>query len=106
MLKLEVQPLTQARLPDLAALFAREGAEVIATDVDGRGGTWNAEGVILFAPGVSTPIMRVSTRGGPAENVTQLNTGSGPNHRAPQFLPDGTHYLFAIASSRPDSRPR
>jgi eukaryotic-like serine/threonine-protein kinase len=68
---------------------------VIADAPNGRGGTWNSEGVILFAPGVSAPIMRVSTRGGPVEAVTQVNAGSGPNHRSPQFLPDGSRFLFS-----------
>ena len=34
-------------------------------------------------------------RGGPAERVTQVNTGSGPDHRWPQFLPDGKRFLFS-----------
>ena len=39
--------------------------------------------------------MRVPARGGPAERVTQVNTGSGPAHRLPQFLPDGKRFLFS-----------
>ena len=38
---------------------------VVADAPNARGGTWNADGVILFAPGVSAPIMRVPARGGP-----------------------------------------
>jgi eukaryotic-like serine/threonine-protein kinase len=72
------------------------GAPLVVTDApNARGGTWNADGVILFAPGVNAPIMRVSTRGGPAEAVTQVNTGSGPAHRWPQFLADGKRFLFS-----------
>ena len=48
-----------------------------------RGGTWNSDGVMLFAAGVSGPIMRVSARGGAAESVTQVNGAAGAAHRLP-----------------------
>ena len=48
---------------------------VVADAPNGRGGAWNSDGVILFSPGVSNPIMRVSTRGGPAEALTETDTG-------------------------------
>jgi Tol biopolymer transport system component len=70
---------------------------VVAEAPNARGGTWSADGVILFAPGVSAPIMRVPARGGPVEAVTQVNTGSGPAHRLPQFFPDGKRFLFSSA---------
>jgi eukaryotic-like serine/threonine-protein kinase len=69
---------------------------VVADAPNGRGGTWNRDGDILFSPGVSNPIMRVSTRGGAAEALTETNTsGTGPDHRWPQFLPDGKRFLFS-----------
>ena len=77
---------------------------VVADAPNGRGGTWNAEGVILFAPGVQTPIMRTSTRGGAAAPVTQPNVGSGPDHRWPQFLPGGRRFLFSSTLGAPDTR--
>jgi eukaryotic-like serine/threonine-protein kinase len=67
---------------------------VIADAPNARGGTWNSDGVMLFAPGVNVPIVRVPARGGTAESVTQVNTGSGPAHHWPQFLPDGKRFLF------------
>jgi Tol biopolymer transport system component len=67
---------------------------VVADAPTGRGGTWNSDGVMLFVSGVTAPIMRVPVRGGPAERVTQVNAGSGPAHRLPQFLPDGKRFLF------------
>ena len=76
---------------------------VVADAPNARGGTWNADGVILFAPGVTAPIMRVSARGGPAESVTQVNTGSGPAHRLPQFLPDGKRFLFSSTLGTADT---
>src|SRR6185295_10021013 len=78
---------------------------VVADAANGRGGTWNSDGVILFSPGVSNPIMRVSNRGGPAERATEPNTGgSGPDHRWPQFLPDGKRFLFSSTLGAPGTR--
>ena len=68
---------------------------VLADSPNARGGDWNADGVILFSPGVSAPIMRVSARGGAVEQVTQPNSIVGPAHRVPQFLPDGKRFLFS-----------
>jgi Tol biopolymer transport system component len=70
---------------------------VVADAPNARGGTWSTDGVILFAPGVGAPIVRVPARGGSVEPVTQLNTGSGPAHRLPQFFPDGKRFLFSSA---------
>ena len=47
--------------------------------------------------------MRVSARGGAAERVTQLNAGSGPRHRLPQFLPDGKRFLFSSTLGTADT---
>jgi Tol biopolymer transport system component/tRNA A-37 threonylcarbamoyl transferase component Bud32 len=78
---------------------------VMADAANGRGGTWNSDGVILFSPGVSNPIMRVSIRGGPAERATEPNTGgSGPDHRWPQFLPDGKRFLFSSTLGAAETR--
>jgi serine/threonine protein kinase len=66
-----------------------------------RGGTWNRDGVILFAPGTFGPIYRVSDTGSEPVAVTHLanppQTGQG--HRFPQFLPDGRHFLFYALGS-------
>ena len=71
---------------------------LVVTDApNARGATWNADGVILFVSGVTGPIKRVPARGGQAESVTQVNSGSGPAHRLPQFLPDGKRFLFSSA---------
>ena len=80
------------------------GTPLVVADVpNGRGGTWNADGVILFVPGVAAPIMRVSARGGKTESVTQLNAGNGSAHRLPQFLPDGRRFLFSAALGTADT---
>ena len=61
----------------------------------GRGGTWNREGVIVFAPDSVGPLLRVSANGGPASPVTKLDTTRREaDHRWPWFLPDGHQFLF------------
>jgi serine/threonine protein kinase/Tol biopolymer transport system component len=62
---------------------------------DGRGGTWNADGVILFAPAPFGQIMRVADAGGEATPVTGAGeSGTRPARRFPWFLPDGRHFLY------------
>jgi len=67
-----------------------------------RGGTWNRDGVILFAPGTNVPISRVSAAGGQPVPATRLVEGQF-GHRAPSFLPDGRHFLYyALSTNRGD----
>jgi serine/threonine protein kinase len=70
-------------------------AQTIATAPQGRGGTWNRDGVILFTPDVRAPIYRVSAAGGPASPVTRIEADpSETTHRWPYFLPNGDHFLY------------
>jgi Tol biopolymer transport system component len=65
----------------------------------GRGGTWNQEGVILFAPAGATPLHRVSAAGGVPTPATRLDPARGEDgHRWPFFLPDGRHFLYTVTS--------
>jgi eukaryotic-like serine/threonine-protein kinase len=66
----------------------------LAPALNGSGGTWNSEGVIVFAPNFNNPLMRVSATGGAATAVTS----SGPQRgvSAPYFLPDGRRFLFYV----------
>ena len=60
-----------------------------------RGGAWNRDGVIIFAPNSSGPLYAVSAAGGDTRPATQVNPAQPAiNHRFPQFLPDGRHFLF------------
>ncbi|MFQ5767102.1 MAG: TolB family protein, partial [Acidobacteriota bacterium] len=62
---------------------------------NGKGGTWNEAGVILFSPSHNTPIYRVAAAGGKPVQVTELDAGRKDNsHRFPQFLPDGDHFIY------------
>ncbi len=60
-----------------------------------KGGTWNRDGVILFAPDHKSGIHRVSASGGTAVEITTINRDDGENsHREPRFLPGGQRFLF------------
>jgi len=60
-----------------------------------RGGAWNRDGVIVFAPDSAGALQQISASGGVASAVTKLNEGRGElTDRWPYFLPDGQHFLF------------
>jgi Tol biopolymer transport system component len=69
--------------------------QVVCAAPDGRGGTWNRDGVIVFAPSSGGPLFKVSADGGVPVQVTQLDSTRGEQaHRFPCFLPDGKHFLY------------
>ena len=74
------------------------GAPVALCDApDFRGGSWSPEGVIIFAPTYSSPIMRVASTGGEPSPVTHLDkTRKDDSHRYPRFLPDGRHFVYLV----------
>jgi len=72
--------------------------QVLANTNSTRGGAWNRDGTILFSATLG-PLFRVSASGGEPVGATQLDKQTF-DHRFPQFLPDGRHFLFyAIATS-------
>jgi len=73
--------------------------QVLADAPSERGGTWNRDGVIVFAPAAFSPLMRVAATGGTPVAVTRLVAGEG-SHRWPQFLPDGRRFLFSMGFGR------
>ncbi|MCM3872355.1 MAG: protein kinase, partial [Pyrinomonadaceae bacterium] len=63
---------------------------------DGRGGTWNSGGVIVFAPSALSSLYQVSAAGGVPVPVTKIDSSSKEQaHHFPHFLPDGRHFLYA-----------
>jgi serine/threonine protein kinase/Tol biopolymer transport system component len=69
----------------------------------GRGGTWNKDGVIVFAPSgqLLTGLYRISASGGTPVPISTPDASRGENtHRWPMFLPDGRHYLYLAANVR------
>jgi Tol biopolymer transport system component len=72
--------------------------QTICDAPSGRGGTWNKDGVIVFAPDAQSGkgLYRVSASGGGTVTpVSKVDRSRGElSHRWPMFLPDGTHYLY------------
>ncbi len=61
----------------------------------GRGGAWNGNSQIVFSADANSPLRMVSAAGGPAKEITQLDSTRGEtSHRWPQFLPDGKHFAY------------
>jgi serine/threonine protein kinase len=60
----------------------------------GRGGAWGSDGVILFSPAPTAPLVRVSASGGTPVPITKLDAALHTSHRWPVFLPDGKHFLY------------
>jgi len=76
---------------------------VIADAPTGRGGTWGSDGTILFAPNVTSSILRVSSNGGEAKPVTTYDPKTEATQRWPLFLPDGKHFLY-VSRARVEGR--
>jgi serine/threonine protein kinase len=101
--------------PDGQSIGFFEGRQLKRSDITGglvrtlvsspndRGGTWNDEGVIVFAPSSTGPLYRVPAGGGSAVEVTRVDPPRQTGHRFPRFLPDGRHFLF-FALGTPESQ--
>jgi Tol biopolymer transport system component len=62
---------------------------------NGKNGTWNRQGDIVFTPTHISPLFRVSAAGGEPTALTELDEEAGDvSHRHPVFLPDGRHFLY------------
>jgi Tol biopolymer transport system component len=67
----------------------------------GRGGSWSANGTIVFAAATEGPLLRVPATGGTPIAATTLDASSGElSHRWPSFLPDGEHFLYVSTPAR------
>jgi len=71
--------------------------QVLCDAPNGRGGSWNRDGVIVFSPHVDGGVYRVSSAGGFPTAVTKPDP-SVSSHRWPSFLPDGRHFLYLAAN--------
>jgi len=68
-----------------------------------RGGAWNHNGVIVFAPAAAGPLFRIAAAGGERVQVTELDKSRGDAaHRHPRFLPDGVHFFYTVTSAKPE----
>lgn len=85
----------------LRKIEAAGGPPIAICDAsDGRGGTWNKDGVIVFAPNWIGGLYQVPSAGGSPTLITALDTTHREQtHRWPSFLPDGKHILYYARSS-------
>jgi serine/threonine protein kinase/Tol biopolymer transport system component len=104
--------------PDSRTLGFFAGGKLLRIDIDGgtptvladapgggRGGTWNADGVIVFNAVNDGPLLEVPAAGGKTTPLTALDrTRQENSHRYPMFLPDGRRFLYFIRSG--DSQVR
>jgi len=81
--------------------FTGGPAQTLA-DVQGSGGgTWNRDGVIVFARSFSDGLYRVAATGGSSAQVTTLDESRKEiGHLWPYFLPDGRHFLYLARSAQ------
>ncbi|HKY29996.1 MAG TPA: protein kinase, partial [Pyrinomonadaceae bacterium] len=69
--------------------------QTLCDAADGRGGTWNRDGVIIFTPNGTDALYTVSATGGVLVRLTALDASrKETSHIHPQFLPDGRHFLY------------
>ena len=92
--------------PDGASLGFFAGGQLTVVEASGgnartlcaapvsEGGSWGVGGVILFAPGQSSPIHQVADSGGTCARATRPDSARGSEQR-PSFLPDGRHFVFS-----------
>jgi Tol biopolymer transport system component len=73
--------------------FDSQAIQILADAPVARGGAWQADGTILFAPNPVGPLSRVPATGGQPTVATKLEIGQS-DHRAPLILPDGKHFLY------------
>jgi serine/threonine protein kinase/Tol biopolymer transport system component len=78
--------------------IASGSVQTLASAPLGRGGTWNSDGVIVFAPAVGE-LFRLAAAGGAPVPLTKVNPPHETSHRFPQFLPDGRHFIYFVQGS-------
>ncbi len=88
----------------LSRLDTAGGTPQVLATVAGNptGGSWNADGTILYTPAVAGPLWRIAAAGGEPTAVTRLERPGQTSHRHPQFLPDGRLFLFSVVGT-PDT---
>lgn len=70
-----------------------------------RGGSWNANGQIIFAPNSNAGIHVIDAEGGEPRQLTTPDPDvPDSSHRWPWFLPDGDHFLYVLWTN--DSQAR
>src|SRR4030095_4002621 len=80
-------------------------AQTLCETPQGYGGTWNRDGVILFARGGPGGLLRIPATGGEPVQVSKpdLSKFEG-GYIFPTFLPDGSHFLYNIRGGQKEVR--
>jgi Tol biopolymer transport system component len=79
--------------------------QILADTPTGSDGTWSTGGVILFDGQTSDPIRQVPATGGTPQPLVKPDPENGVATVAwPQFLPDGTHFLYTADRTKPNGR--
>lgn len=90
--------ISKLKVIDIAGGPPRDIADVVV----GLGGAWNGAGTIVFGRRPTGLLYQVPAAGGVPKPVTSLDGTRGEvEDRFPVFLPDGRHFLYLAASSRP-----
>jgi Tol biopolymer transport system component len=89
--------LGKLKRTELASGATRELCEVSR----GRGGSWNRDGVIVFAGTLAGGLSRIAADGGEPQEITKLADGQR-SHRFPFFLADGRHFLYYVEAATAD----
>ena len=89
----------------LRKMDSSSGASEILSDApDPRGGSWSKNGMILFVPRGLGGVFQVSSNGGTATSVSNLDvTLPVLSDRWPTFLPDGRHFLYVKTTGHQQS---
>ena len=86
--------------------LAASTVQTLCDAASGFGGTWNQDGVIVFAPGITGPLYRVAAAGGTPVVITKPLPSSTQSQHWPFFLPDGKHFLYFVNWSGPSNLQR
>jgi hypothetical protein len=79
-----------------------------APGMEGLGGAWSRDNVIVFSTSFSSGLMRVAAGGGTPSVLTTPNESEGEQaHVWPRFLPDGKRFAYTVsAGATGDGQPR
>jgi serine/threonine protein kinase len=73
--------------------LASSAIQAVCDAPQGRGGTWNQLGRIVFSPGLLTGLFEVPATGGTPTNLA-IPMAANDSLRVPRFLSDGDHVLY------------
>ena len=73
----------------------------LAAASSARGGSWNAAGVLVFAPSANAGLSKLDAAGALAAFTTLDSVHGETSHAWPSFLPDGRHVIFLVSATQP-----